>query len=175
MGRQRKTQILIATAVVVAVVAAALGYDRVVRARSMLDEDIVHAHYQAQINALRAFDAEPQCRAMAPAYRGVDVLRTSEGEDREVMDRNRACIATRQFMTAVGKIVARLDQSPQMQFAIRSVALSEDRTRATVGVHFSLRIGDRFSATSTGTEVLVRREGVVYVLRSDSSSAVVQH
>lgn len=141
-------------------------------AQSKLDEDIVYAHYQQQINALRSFDAETQCASLHRAYRAVDVMRTPEGEDTMAVDQRQACAGIRDSMLTIKALVKSLGIEPDMKFTIESIELSEDRRQATVKLHASMQLGKEFSSATRGTEVLVRAKGHVFVLNSSTRTVV---
>lgn len=147
-----------------------LGHYR--KMQSMLDEDIVYAHYQKQINAMRTFDAETQCKMMHPRYRGVDRSRTRRGEVTVVMDRREACKGLREAMDTMKALVKALEIEPDMKFTIESVDLSPDRREATVKLRYSLELGKEASVAATGTETLMRHKGDVYVVNSQSKSII---
>jgi hypothetical protein len=140
--------------------------------QSQLDEDIVHAHYQKQINALRSFDADTQCASLHRAYRGVDVVRSPEGEKTFEMGEREACAAIRDSMLTLKALVKSLKREPDMKFTIESVELSEDGRQATVKLRASMQIGDELSSTTSGTEVLVRAKGHVFVIDSSTRTIV---
>lgn len=137
-----------------------------------LDEDIVYAHYQESINATRMFDARTLCAMMDAGYRAVDVARTPRGEQRVVLDRDRACDATQESMRMMKKLVAATKLEPEFKYTIESVELSSDRKEASVKIRASMRIGRQLSVSTAGTERLVRRWGQVYSTRSDTRSTV---
>lgn len=147
-----------------------IGYYR--GTQSKLDEDIVYAHYQEQINALRRFDAEPQCDSLHRAYRAVDVMRTPKGEDTIALDQRQACTGIRDSMLTMKALVKSLGIEPDMKFTIESIELSEDRRQATVKLRASTRLGKAFSTSTRGTEVLVRAKGHVFVLNSSTRTVV---
>lgn len=141
-------------------------------AQSKLDEDIVYAHYQRQINALRSFDADTQCASLHRAFRSVDVVRTPKGEETVAMDQREACAATRDSMLTLKALVKSLKIEPDMKFTIESIELSEDRRQATVKLRASMQLGKEFSSTTRGTEVLVRAKGHVFVMNSSARTVI---
>lgn len=159
-------------AVIVGFLAIRHGMSYYRGAQSKLDEDIVYAHYQQQINALRSFDSEAQCASMHRAYRAVDVMRTPEGEDTIALDQRQACAAVRDSMLTMKALVKSLRIEPDMKFTIESIDLSEDRRQATVKLRASTRLGKEFSISTSGTEVLVRAKGHVFVLNSSTRTVV---
>lgn len=140
--------------------------------QSTLDEDIVYAYYQKQINAMRTFDAETQCRMLHPRYRAVDQSRTPDGEQTLVLDRREACKGLREAMDTMKAVVKTLKVEPDMKFTIESVDLSPDRRQATVKLRYALEMGKALSASATATETLVRQKGDVYVVGSQSKSVI---
>jgi hypothetical protein len=140
--------------------------------QSQLDEDIVHAHYQKQINALRSFDADTQCASLHRAYRGVDVVRSPEGEETFEMGEREACAAIRDSSLTMKALVKSLGIEPDMKFTIESIELSEDRRQATVKLRASMRLGKEFSSSTSGTEVLVRAKGHVFVMSTSTRTII---
>lgn len=171
MGNSTKS-IIAGVLVIVAFFGVRYGLGQYRKMQSMLDEDIVYAHYQKQINAMRTFDAEAQCRMMHPRFRGVDQSRTPDGEQTVVLDRRQTCEGLREAMDTMKALVRALKVEPDMKFTIESVDLSPDRRQATVKLRYSLEIAKALSASATGTETLVRHEGDVYVIDSQSKSVI---
>ena len=128
--------------------------------------------YQKQINAIRTFDAETQCKMMHPRFRGVDRSRSSKGEQTVVMDRRETCKGLREAMDTMKAVVKALEIEPDMKFTIESVDLSPDRRQATVKLRYSLEIGKEVSVAATGTDTLMRHKGDVYVIDSQSKSVI---
>jgi hypothetical protein len=148
------------------------GYHVVRIQMTKLDEDIVYAHYQESINATRMFDAKTLCAMMDKDYRGVDVLKTPQGEKRTLINQVQACDATRESMKMMKKIVAATKLEPEFKYTIESVELSPDRKEASVKIRASMRIGKQLSVSTTGTETLVRRWGNVYSTFTNTRSTV---
>lgn len=140
--------------------------------QSTLDEDIVYAHYQKQINAIRTFDAQTQCNMMHPRFRSVDQARTPAGNQTVVMDRREACKAIRESMDTMKAVVKALEAEPDMKFTIESVDLTPDRRQAEVKLRYALDIGKELSISATGSETLMRHKGDVYVINSQSKSVI---
>ena len=139
---------------------------------SKLDEDIVYAYYQKNINALRRFDAKTLCGMLDAKFHAVDVAKTPAGLERTELDRARACAETNASMALMREVVEATKADPDLKYTIQSVDLSPDRKRATVKLRMSMKIGKRFSMTSSGTETLVRHLGKVQVLNSETRTAV---
>lgn len=137
-----------------------------------LDEEIVYAHYQKNINALRRFDARTMCGMLHPDYHAVDTSTTPAGVDRLELDKQKACEGMAQSMTVMRQVVEVTKAAPDLKYTIESVELSPDRKQATVRLRMSMRIGKRFSAASTGSETLVRRMGRVLVTGSETRTTV---
>lgn len=148
--------------------AAAGGMFAIQRKMSQLDEDIVYAHYQQEVNALRRLDAKALCATMAKDYRHVQIERTAKGEQRIELDRDGTCEATKASMRALYKIAKPMKIAPDVKYTIESVTLSPDRRQATVKLRSSLTIGRRVSIQSAGTETLVRNLGDVRAIASES-------
>lgn len=147
---------------------AVAGMYAIQRKMSRLDEDIVYAHYQDEVNALRRLDAKTLCGMMAKDYRHVQIERTAKGEERIELDRDASCNATRASMRALYKIAKPLKIAPDVKYTIESVTLSPDRRQATVKLRSSFKIGRRVSIDSIGTETLVRTLGEVRSIASES-------
>ncbi len=158
--------------VIVAFLGIRYGLGQYREMQSTLDEEIVYAYYQKQINAMRTFDAETQCKMMHPRFRGVDQSRTPDGERTVVMDRNETCKGLREAMDTMKAMVKALKIEPDMKFTIESVDLSPDRRQATVKLRYSLEFGKKASVAATGVDTLMRHKGDVYVINSESKTVV---
>jgi hypothetical protein len=159
-------------AMVVLLLLLALGFQMFRSNMSKLDEELVYAYYQKNINATRRFDAKTLCSMYDRKFRAVDVSRGPRGEERTTMDRRQACESLDESMAMMKKLVAKTRIEPEFKYTIESVSISPDRKQATVQLRASMRIGKRLSVTSSGTEILVRRMGDVRSLSSDSKSTV---
>jgi hypothetical protein len=139
---------------------------------SKLDEEIVYAYYQDNINATRRFDARAICSMYDKNFRAVDISRSPQGESRIAMNRKQACDATRESFEILKKVVKETRAEPDFKYTIESVTISLDRKQATVRMRASMRIGKDFAVNTTGTETLVRRMGRVLSLSSDTKSTI---
>ncbi len=139
---------------------------------SKLDEDIVYAYYQENINATRRFDAKTICAMYDKRFRAVDVSRSPQGESRMTLNRKQACEATRDSFEMLKSVVKATRTEPDFKYTIESVTLSPDRKLATVKVRASMQIGKDFMVSSRGTETLVRSMGRVRSLSSDTTSSI---
>ena len=155
-----------------AVLAVAGGFFIVRDQMSQLDDDVVRAHYQKNVNALRMFDAQALCGMLDPRYKGVDTSRTPKGIDRLELDRARTCKGLKESMSVMRQLVKATKAEPEMQYVIESVEVSPDGKQAKVRMRMSVRIGKRLSAASTGTETLIRRMGKVLVVRSETQTTM---
>ena len=165
----KRTTYLISSAVVLVLAAGVF----IVRDQmSQLDDDVVRAHYQKNVNALRMFDAQALCGMLDPRYKGVDTSRTPKGIDRLELDRTKTCKGLKESMSVMRQLVKATKAEPEMQYVIESVDISPDGKQAKVRMRMSVRIGKRFSAASTGTETLIRRMGKVLVVRSETQTKV---
>jgi len=171
MGKGTKS-IIVGVLAIVGFFAIKYGLGQYRIAQATLDEEIVYAYYQKQINAMRSFDAETQCRMMHPRFRSVDVMRSRDGEETVVLDRREACSALRESMDTMKAVVQALKIEPDMRYTIQSVTLSKDGRQATVMLRATLQIGKEFSGTSTAMEKLMRKDGDVYVMTSQSRTVV---
>lgn len=172
MGKQGMKGIVAGVLAIVAFLGVRYGLGQYREMQSMLDEDIVYAYYQKQINAIRTFDAETQCKMMHPQFRSVDQARTPRGKQTVTMDRREACKAIRESMDTMKSVVKALKVEPDMKFTIESVDLTPDRRHAEVKLRYSLDMGKKLSISSTGTETLMRHKGDVYVINSESKSVI---
>jgi len=137
------------------------------RESSMLDEDLVYAHYQEEVNAVKRLDAKTLCAAMAKEYRAVDTDPAGKRPD-IVLDRDAACAATREVMQALYKVAKASKTAPDVKYTIESVTLSPDHRQATVKLRTSLSVGRRIKVETSGSEVLIRHMGEVRSLGSES-------
>lgn len=164
-----RTTYLITSAVVLVLAAGVF----IVRDQmSQLDDDIVRAHYQKNVNALRMFDAQALCGMLDPRYRGVDTSRVGKQVDRMELDRAKTCKGLKESMSVMRQLVKATKAEPEMQYVIESVEVSPDGKQAKVRMRMSVRIGKRLSAASRGTETLVRRMGKVLVVRSETQTTM---
>jgi hypothetical protein len=139
---------------------------------SQLDDDIVRAHYQKNVNALRMFDAQALCGMLDPRYKGVDTSRVGKRIDRMELDRAKTCKGLKESMSVMRELVKTTKAEPEMQYVIESIEVSPDGKQAKVRMRMSVRIGKRLSATSKGTETLIRRMGKVLVVRSETQTTM---
>jgi ketosteroid isomerase-like protein len=152
--------------------AAAGGMFAIQRKMSQLDEDIVYAHYQEEVNAMRRLDAKALCGMMAKDYRHVEIERTAKGEERIELGRDDTCTAIQVSMRALYKVAKPMKIAPDVKYTIESVTLSPDHRQATVKLRSSLKIGRRVSIESTGTETLVRTLGEVRSVSAESRTTM---
>lgn len=138
------------------------------REASMLDEELVYAHYQEEVNALRRLDGKTLCRAMADGYHLVDTSSGIGGGDRVELDRETACRETQSAMQALYKIAKPTKTAPDVKYTIESVTLSPDHRQATVKLRSTLKIGRWVTVESVGTETLIRNMGEVRSLGGES-------
>jgi hypothetical protein len=139
---------------------------------SQLDDDIVRAHYQKNVNALRMFDSQALCGMLDPRYKGVDTSRVGKRIDRMELDRAKTCKGLKESMSVMRELVKTTKAEPEMQYVIESIEVSPDGKQAKVRMRMSVRIGKRLSATSKGTETLIRRMGKVLVVRSETQTTM---
>ena len=139
---------------------------------SKLDEEIVYAYYQENINATRRFDAKTVCSMYDTRFRAVDVSRSPQGESRLTLNRKQACDATRDSFEMLKKVVKAARTEPELKYTIESVTISPDSKQATVKLRASMRIGKKLSVTSSGTETLIRRLRGVRSLGSETRTTI---
>jgi hypothetical protein len=159
-------------AMVVVLLLLTLGFQMFRSNMSKLDEELVYAYYQKNINATRRFDAKTLCSMYDQKYRGVDVSRGPQGEERVTMNRRDVCESLDKSMAMMKQIVAKTRIEPDFKYTIESVSISPDRKQAIVKLRATMRIGKKLSVTSSGTETLIRRMGDVRSLYSESKSTL---
>jgi len=137
------------------------------REASLLDEELVYAYYQDEVNALRRLDGKALCRTMAEGYRIVDTNPTGKRGPVE-LDREAACRETQQAMQVLYKIAKPTKTAPDVKYTIESVTLSDDRRQALVKLRSTLKIGRWATIESSGTETLIRHMGEVRSLGGES-------
>lgn len=152
--------------------AAVAGMYAIQRKMSRLDEDIVYAHYQDEVNALRRLDAKTLCGMMAKDYRQSAIGPGDKADAPVVLDRDAACAAMQDAMRQLYKVAKPMKIAPEVKYTIESVTLSPDHRQATVKLRSSLKIGRRVSIESTGTETLVRTLGEVRSLSAESRTTM---
>lgn len=159
-------------AMVVVLLLLTLGFQMFRSNMSKLDEDLVYAYYQKNINATRRFDAKTLCSMYDQKYRGVDVSRGPRGEERITMSRREACESLDESMAMMKKLVSKTRIEPDFKYTIESVSISPDRKQAIVKLRATMRIGKKLTVTSSGTETLIRRMGDIRSVSSDTKSTV---
>lgn len=157
---------------VVVLLLATFGFQMFRANLSKLDRDLVYEYYQNNINATRRFDAKKLCAMYHQNYHGVDVSRGPRGVERITMNRGEACQSIDDSMALMKKLVVKTKVEPEFKYTIESVSISPDRKQATVKLRASMRIGRKFTITSSGTETLVRHLGDVRSLSSDTRSTI---
>ncbi len=136
--------------------------------RTELDEDIVHAHYQKQINAMRMFDAKTLCGMLHPRFRGMDVIVVGKQEEKIASNRDTNCAESRRAMEGMRAVYEATKKAPDLKYTIESVTLSEDRRQASVKLRFEVTVENTFTASGDALETLTRERGKVYILSSQS-------
>lgn len=144
------------------------------REASLLDEELVYAYYQDEVNALRRLDGKALCRTMAEGYRLVD---TDPGDrnGRVELDRETACKQTQVAMQVLYKIAKPTKTAPDVKYTIESVTLSPDHRQALVKLRSTLKVGRWVTVESSGTETLVRHMGEVRSLGGESNTTTKSH
>lgn len=154
--------------VLAAVWAAGLGWWWFTR----MDKAHVHAFYRAQIAAAGRYDAQALCEMLHPDYKAVDVTLSSGGEERMEVDRLKACEAMRSSMKMFRDIAEQTESTPEFDYEIALVVLSEDRASARVNVQITSNVGGRIKIVSAGHETLVRHRGQVVSLGGETRTLV---
>lgn len=140
--------------------------------RTQIDQEMVYAHYQKQINAMRMFDARTLCGMLHPNFRGMDVVVMGGKEEKFPSNRDSNCAETRKVMDQMRAVYEATKQPPDLKYTIQSVTLSEDRRQASVRLKFEMTVGKVFTASGDTQETLTRERGRVYLLSSQSRGTV---
>jgi uncharacterized protein YeeX (DUF496 family) len=164
--------ILLGVMLVVGFFAARYTIGLATQLRTHIDEDMVYAHYQKQINAMRMYDAKTLCAMLHPRFRGMDVIVVGKKEERIPSNRDSNCAETRTAMAQMREIYEATKQPPDLKYTIQSVTLSEDRRQASVRLKFEMTVGNVFTASGDTLETLTRERGKVYLLSSQSRGTV---
>ncbi len=129
--------------------------------RNTLSEDVVRAHYRAQLDAAKQLDAGKACEGLADEYKATNTGYGPDGNEVvTTLDKAQACEAERQSIAMLKKMQeAGGGALPDMQYEIKSIALSSDRKSAKVDGASIITIADRGVIKTTGMETLVRRNG----------------
>lgn len=145
---------------------------RFVAMRTELSEDIVYAHYQQQINAMRMYDTKTLCGMLHPRFRGMDVVVIGKKEEKLATDRKSNCEEIRQGMAGMRAMHETTKKAPDLKYTIESVTLSEDRRQASVKLRFEMTVHSAFTANGNTLETLIRERGKVYTLSSQSRGTI---
>lgn len=137
-----------------------------------MDKAHVHAFYRAQIAAAGRYDAQALCDMLHPNYKAIDITLSPSGEERLEVDRVKACEAMRNSMKMFGDIAEQTKGTPEFDYDIALVVLSEDRATARVNVQITATVGDRLKIVTAGHEVLTRRHGDVVSLGGETRTLV---
>jgi hypothetical protein len=142
----------------VIVIAAAVWYFDISR---KMTETSIRESYQAQVEALQRFDAEPLCDALDDSYTASIVMRGSSGAPAKAQDKAGACAELTKTMRRLKMLSERTAGmlEPDYDFEIESITLSSDRKLATVEVTSAMRFGDMTLARSHSVDHLIRRNG----------------
>lgn len=162
----RKLYIIVG--VVAAAWAAGLGWWWFTR----IDKAHVHAFYRDQIAAAERYDAQALCEMLHPEYKAVDVTLSSGGEQRLEVDRVKACEAMRNSMKMFDDIAEQTKGTPEFDYEVALIVLSEDRATARVNMQITTSVGERLKIVSAGHETLTRRKGKVVSLGGETKTLV---
>jgi hypothetical protein len=160
--------ILLGVMLVVGFFAARYTIGLATKMRTQIDEEMVYAHYQKQINATRMFDADTLCGLLHPSFRGMDVVVVGKEEEKVATDRNSNCAEIRRAMAGMRAVYEATKKPPDLKYTIESVTFSEDRRQASVRLRFEVTVEDTFTASGNALETLTRERGKVYVLSTQS-------
>lgn len=151
--------------VLLAATVAILSYRKQV---TQIDEDMVYAFYQKSINATQMLDAKTLCALMDRDYRVQDVAKTPKGEVKTLMNRRQACEDLEKGMAEMRQLVNATGVKPEFKYTIKSIRFSPERDQAIVQMHASMRIGKVVSVDTVGTDFLVKRQGKIRSLGSNT-------
>lgn len=161
-------KVYIIAGIVAAAWAAGLGWWWFTR----MDKAHVHAFYRAQIAAAGRYDAQALCEMLHPDYKAVDITLGPGGENRLEVDRIKACEAMRSSMKMFRDIAEQTKGTPEFDYEIALIVLSEDRATARVNMQITATVGDRIEVVSAGHETLIRRNGEVVSLGGETRTLV---
>lgn len=124
--------------------------------RTMTEESI-HERYRELAAAMRKFDGETICAAMAPQYSQVTVMNGR----REAKNKLEACDDTIESMSKLQRLseVTRGLLEPDFEYDIKKITLSGNKKTATVEVVTKVMLGDNVIMRGRSTETLIRRNG----------------
>lgn len=161
-------KVYIIAGILVAAWAAGLGWWWFTR----MDKAHVHAFYRDQIAAAGRYDAQTLCEMLHPEYKAVDVTLGPGGENRLEVDRIKACEAMRSSMKMFREIAEQTEGTPEFDYEVGLIVLSEDRATARVNMQITASVGDRIKVVSAGHETLTRRNGEVVSLGGETRTLV---
>lgn len=140
--------------VVVLLVAGVLAYEN----GRKIDESHVRAHYQAQLEALRAFDEEAVCAAAADDF-SLKVVERGEGpvgsatlDGAEACELNRQTLKLMQMMSGQTGGMVTID----VNYNIKSIEIAPGGRSATVESTSTAKVGDMLLSRSRNREELSR-------------------
>ena len=137
-----------------------------------MDKAHVQAFYRAQVAAAGRYDAQALCDMLHPDYKAVDVTLSPGGEERLEVDRVKACESMRNSMKMLSDIADKTGKTPEFDYDVVLVVLSEDRATARVNVQITTVVEGRLKIVSAGHETLTRKAGKVVSLGGDSKTLV---
>ena len=161
-------KLYIVAGVVVAAWAAGLGWWWFTR----MDKAHVSAFYRDQVAAATRYDAQALCDMLHPDYKAVDVTLGPGGEDRLEVDRVKACEAMRSSMKLFREIAEETKDTPEFDYEVALIMLSDDRATARVNMQITATVGERIKIVTAGHEVLTRRNGEVVSLGGETRTLV---
>ncbi|GHD61807.1 nuclear transport factor 2 family protein [Jeongeupia chitinilytica] len=136
--------------------------------RTISDEQ-ARAFYADYENALFSRDPKNLCALLADDFQGLSNGRES--------DKEQACAETVVFFKSIERIGNSMDGILQLDsdINVRSVSVATDKRRAVVRVDSTLDVGGSImNIRSQSTDTLIRRNGKVLLLRSESVSRIEQ-
>ncbi|OOG56315.1 hypothetical protein B0E48_09065 [Rhodanobacter sp. C03] len=157
----------------VLVIAAAVWYFDF--SRRMTDASI-RASYQAQIDALGQFDAEPICTAMDDSYTASVTVRGSDSTPQKTHGKAAACATWTKAMHRLKLLSERTGGmlEPDFDFEIKSITLTPNHKSATVEISSAMRLGNMTLSRSQSIEHLIRRNGRILSTGSEDTVWVYQ-
>lgn len=126
-----------------------------------LTEDMVRENYQAELTALRNFDAALLCKRVADDFQATDTINSGDGPIEKHLDKQGYCSELSQSIEAMQRLshVSRGRMTLDVNTELQSITLAANHKSASVELVSTMRLGDMTLARSRGTETLIRRNG----------------
>lgn len=137
-----------------------------------ITETQVRELYTTQQDAIQQFDAERQCAQMDDDFQGRLIIRQGGQSSEQQLDQKQAC----RLITLSTNLAQRMANrtsghaAPSADIEIESIELSPNRKRATVQSMTTVRVGEMTVSRDRSTDTLIRRQGRLRVLSSESNT-----